>query len=227
MATRVRITQKNLKQPDQFISTTDLFLAYSSKHKNSLVGGVVAIVLLILAGFGYSYNQQVNTLRYETQYFEVHKVKRNKDLKLSEAISQMEALLNNFGEGPQKKRALLLLADAYYENGQFDKAINLYLEIDANTPQGNLVHQLARVGLAYSYEGNRDYAKAIEVYKSQTENGEGYPLFHVYLGLARSHELNNDLNGSLLVLREMKSKFPTHPEIDRVDKQIKLLSTKT
>jgi len=53
----------------------------------------------------------------------------------------------------------------------------------------------------------------------------GFPLFHVYLSLARCYELNKDDNGALLTLREMKTKFLGHAKIELVDFRLKKLET--
>jgi hypothetical protein len=49
----------------------------------------------------------------------------------------------------------------------------------------------------------------------------------VYLSLARCYELNNEQNGALLTLREMKEKFSGHSKQDIVDSRLKELEGQT
>ena len=84
--------------------------------------------------------------------------------------------------------------------------------------------QLARIGLAYSHEGKKDYKKAVEIYKSIVGNANGFPLFDMYIGLARCYELNKDKKNALTTLREVENKFQGHPQIDSVKRRIAKLS---
>ena len=51
MAKSVKIKRKELNQPDQFISTTDVVMAYCSKHKTGLISVVAVLILVVLSGF--------------------------------------------------------------------------------------------------------------------------------------------------------------------------------
>ncbi len=227
MATRVKFRHKDLKEPDQFISTTDIVVAYFSQHKKVLFSGVAAFVLVVLAAIGARYNAEVKSLRMESLYFEMEKIRNEKDLQSEKVTDKMEKLLTEFSEGQQKQRATLMLADEFYRTLKYDRAISLYQGLLGSTRPGQISHQLASTGMAYSLEGKKDYKQAIAAYKTIIENPSGYPLFHIYLSLARCYELNNDQNGALLTLREMKAKFLGHSKLSIVDARLKELEGQT
>jgi predicted negative regulator of RcsB-dependent stress response len=226
MAKRVKVTRKELlKEPDGFLSTSQKVSLYTSHHKKTLLIGAGVVVAVIALIGGYRYNQQVQNLRMETLYFKmvkIHDQKPGKDSKNSTA--ELEKLLGQFSEGPQQIRASLLVAEEYFQNDQFDKAIALYTDIEQRTGSHNLSSQLANVGLAYSYEGKKDYPKAIETYKSLVKQPDGFPLFDVYISLARCYELNKDNKNALLTLREIETKFQGHPQLQSVKARIARLS---
>jgi predicted negative regulator of RcsB-dependent stress response len=227
MATRVKIKRKDLKEPDQFISTTDVVVAYFSQHKKVLVSGIAAFVLIVLAAIGAQYNAKVKSLRMESLYFEMEKVRSAKDIQSAKVTDKMEKLLAKFSEGQQKQRATLMLADEFYRTREYDHAISLYLGLLGSARPDQISYQLANTGMAYSLEGKKDYKQAIAAYKTIIENPSGYPLFHIYLSLARCHELNDDQNGALLTLREMKAKFSGHSRVSIVDARLKELEGQT
>jgi lipopolysaccharide biosynthesis regulator YciM len=227
MATRVKLRHKDLKEPDQFISTTDIVVAYFSQHKKVLVAGIVAFVLIVFGVIGVRYNTEVKSLRMESLYFEMEKIRNEKDLQSEKVTDKMEKLLTEFSEGQQKQRATLMLADEFYRTLKYDRAISLYQGLLGSTRPGQISHQLASTGMAYSLEGKKDYKQAIAAYKTIIENPSGYPLFHIYLSLARCYELNNDQNGALLTLREMKAKFLGHSKLSIVDARLKELEGQT
>ncbi len=85
---------------------------------------------------------------------------------------------------------------------------------------------MAQAGRAYALEAQKNYPEAIEAYKSLIQNGHDYPLFDVYLSLARCYELADDYKNALLILREMENKFPGHAQMSQVERRIQRLSAR-
>ena len=77
------------------------------------------------------------------------------------------------------------------------------------------------MGLGYSLEAKKEYKMAIDVYKSIVNDNTNYPLFYIYLGMARCIFLKGDSQSAQLVLREMLNKFPGHSDIDKAQTLLK------
>ena len=222
MAKTAKIRRKDLIQPDQFISTTDILIAYCSKHKTALISIVISLIIVVFLGLWIKYNQNKKSLGMESLYFKVEQAKSAKDMNSKDKIKQIGLFLDEFSEGPQKQRALLVLADEYFNEASYDKAIEFYQNV-VNGSGSSLSQQLANMGIAYSLEGKNDYKNAINAYKTTIQYSNEYPLFDIYVGLARCYELNNEKNEALLTLREMQNKFPSHSKIDVIKSKIKAL----
>jgi len=226
MAKRVKVSRKEfLKGQDQFLTTSQKITAYISDHGPLMLTSTGIIIVLFALIAGYRYNQQMQDMRMENLYSQMVKIsKEASDKKPENSIGELQKLLDQFQEGPQKTRANLLLAEEYYQDGQYDKAIGIYTEILDQSGGKELSGQLARTGLAYSYEGKKDYKKAAEIYKTIVGSANGFPLFDMYIGLARCYELNKDNKNALTTLREVENKFQSHPQIDSVKRRIAKLS---
>ena len=222
MAKTAKIRRKDLIQPDQFISTTDILIAYCSKHKTGLISIVISLIIVVFLGLWIKYNQNKKSLGMESLYFKVEQAKSAKDMNSKDKIKQIGLFLDEFSEGPQKQRALLVLADEYFNEASYDKAIEFYQNV-VNGSGSSLSQQLANMGIAYSLEGKKDYKNAINAYKTTIQYSNEYPLFDIYVGLARCYELNNEKNEALLTLREMQNKYPSHSKIDVIKSRIKAL----
>ena len=222
MAKTAKIRRKDLIQPDQFISTTDILIAYCSKHKTKLISIVISLIVVVFSGLWIKYNQNKKSLGMELLYFKVEQAKSAKDMNSKDKIKQIGLFLDEFSEGPQKQRALLVLADEYFNEASYDKAIEFYQNV-VNGSGSSLSQQLANMGIAYSLEGKNDYKNAINAYKTTIQYSNEYPLFDIYVGLARCYELNNEKNEALLTLREMQNKYPSHSKIDVIKSKIKAL----
>ena len=222
MAKTAKVRRKDLIQPDQFISTTDILIAYCSKHKTKFISIAISLIVVVFSGLWIKYNHNKKNLGMESLYFEVEQAISAKESNSKDKIKQIGIILDEFSEGPQKQRALLLLADEYFNEASYDKAIDLYQNV-LNGSRSSLHHHFANMGIAYSLEGKKDYKNAINAYKATIQYSNEYPLFDIYVGLARCYELNKEKNEALLTLREMQNKFPSHSKIDVIKSKIKAL----
>ena len=220
MAKTARVRRKDIIQPDQFISTTDIIIAYCSKHKTKLITIAISLILVVFLGLWIEHNQNEKNLKMESLYFRLEQAKSVEGTNSDDKIKQMELLLDGFSKGPQKQRAFLILADEYFNEGSYDKAIEFYQNV-LNRSSSSFNQQLANIGIAYSLEGKKDYKNAISAYKTVIQYPSEYPLFDIYMGLARCYELNNEKNEALLILREMQNKFSSNPKIDNINSKIK------
>jgi predicted negative regulator of RcsB-dependent stress response len=226
MAKRVKVSRKEfLKGEDQFLTTSQKVTAYMSDHGPLMLTSAGIVILLFALFAGYRYNQQRQDMRMENLYFQMVKINKDKaENKTENVIGELQKLLVQFQEGPQKTRASLLLAEEYFKVEQYDKAIVIYSEISDRLNEKDLSGQLARMGLAYSHEGKKEYKKAAVIYKTILGNENGLPLFDVYMGLARCYELDKDKQNALTTLREMENKYQDHPQIESVKRRISKLS---
>ena len=104
MAKNIKIRRKELNQPDQFISTSDIVMAYCSKHKTGLISVATVLILVVLSGLWIRHNQQAESLRMESLYFKMKQAKTIEGANSSGIVNQMEVLLNEFSESPAKTK---------------------------------------------------------------------------------------------------------------------------
>ena len=129
MGKTARVRRKDIIQPDQFISTTDIIIAYCSKHRTKFITIAISLILVVFLGLWIKHNQNKKNLKMESLYFSLEQAKLTEGTNSDDKIKQMELLLDGFSRGPQKQRAFLVLADEYFNEGSYDKAIEFYQQI--------------------------------------------------------------------------------------------------
>ena len=218
-----KISRKELlKQPDHFLSSTDKAMLFFTNNRSTVIGAVLTIVVCGLSLVGYQNYQQSQTMKFEAMYFDMEEVIKIEEAKGNNPESQLVKILDQIVGKSHQNRASLLLADVYFQNGDFDKAKSTYQEI-RNNSQG-LNYQMANVGLAYTHESLGDYKKAIDLFKLTIDTNDNFPLFQVYWSLAQCYENNKDTSNALLILREMQIKYSGKAESEKIENQIKQLS---
>ena len=224
MAQDTKLRRKDLKEPDEFLLAGSDFLAFLIHNKNLLIGLLLAVAL-VGGGFLFVANQKKAEIsRLETLYFQMtQKVKDSKGEMGSSLITDLNSLLDQFKEGPQKSRAQLLLADVQFQAKNYDEAIDLFQSVAAQSQAGTLNSNMAHSGMAYSYENKKDYQSAIDHFKKVMDHPGEFPLFYTHLGLSRCYESASDSKNAILILREMETKFPKHVGLEKVKLALKRL----
>lgn len=218
-----KISRKELlKQPDQFLSSSDKAMLFFTNNRSTVIGSIVGIVVVGLSLLGYQNYQQSQTMKFEAMYFDMEEIVRVEEAKGNNPEGQLIQIRDKINDKSHRNRASLLLADVYFQNGNFDKAKSTYQEV--RNSSGGLSHQMANVGLAYTHEAMGEFKKAIDLYKLTIDTNDNFPLFQVYWSLARCHENNKDTSNALLILREMQIKFSGRTESEKIENQIKQLS---
>tara|TARA_B100000686_G_scaffold16119_1_gene15115 strand:+ start:717 stop:1391 length:675 start_codon:yes stop_codon:yes gene_type:complete len=224
MAKKIKITRKELlKEPDQFLSSTDKAMLFFRQNRSFVIGGAVGIMLFGLSFLGYKNYQKSQTMKFESLYFQMEKIAEESKEKGKKLQEQLAEIRDQIHEGQHRNRASLFLADIYFQYEDYDKANSIYQEV--RNKSSGLNHEMATVNLAYTYEAMGDLKKAIDLYKLVINSNSNFPLFQVYWSLARCHENNNDISNALLILREMQIKFSGRAELKNIDSRIKELST--
>jgi tetratricopeptide (TPR) repeat protein len=218
-----KISRKDLlKQPDQFLSSTDKAMLFFTNNRSTVIGTILAIVVFGLSLLGYQNYQQSQTMKFESMYFNMEEVIKIEEAKGSNPESRLVKIRDQISGKSHRNRASLLLADVYFQNGDFNKAKSTYQDIRNNSQDLN--YQMANVGLAYTHEALGDYKRAINFFKLAIDTNDNFPLFQVYWSLARCYKDNKDISNALLILREMQIKYSGKVESGKIENQIKQLS---
>jgi tetratricopeptide (TPR) repeat protein len=224
MAKKNKITRKELlKEPDQFLSSTDKAMLFFKQNRSSVIGVVVGVIFLGLSFLGYQNYEKSQTMKFESLYFKMEQIAKNSNEKGNKLQEELIKIRDQIDGGPHRNRASLFIADIYFQSEDFDKAKSIYEEVRSKS--SGLNHEMAAVNLAYTYEAMGNLKKAIELYKLTINSNSNFPLFQVYWSLARCHANNKDTSSALLILREMQIKFSGSAELKNIDSRIQELST--
>ncbi len=196
MASAKKIIKKKLKEPDEFVTLTERGYLYIQQHLKPIAGVGIIVLIFILAFFLYQRWEKGNE---EDAFRMLNAAMENYQMVNSpyrEASGQeYKPILEKFNEVATKfprtlpgKLALLYQGNIDLRVGDFDQAIHAYESFLQKGRKEALYRSFAMEGLGYSYEGKKNYEKAINAYRSEIELGENFQLANAYLGLGRCYE---------------------------------------
>ncbi len=182
MATRHKITRKELKQPDEFQSVFETAALFFELHMTEVLLGVAALVVIVAVGLGVYYHE-VNRGREAAARFE----QALSDLQSGKYDVAEKELSSLAAEEPHRavgRLANLFLATAYLGQKQPAKARDMLVRYLSDDAAASAFHGAALDDLAVAYEELGDYKQAENAYR-QASDLEGPEQARAQLGMAR------------------------------------------
>jgi tetratricopeptide (TPR) repeat protein len=103
-------------------------------------------------------------------------------------LEKFNEITSRFSRTSSGKISLLYKGNILLHLGEFDEAIKSYQAFLNKGGKEKLYRLFAWEGLGYSYEGKRDYEKAIQAYRKITEEGENIELSNAFLSMGHCYE---------------------------------------
>lgn len=195
--TRTRkIIKKKLKEPDEFITLTERAYLFLSGHAKSVGAGAIIVLLLFLAFFlfqrwekkkeGNAY--QMFTLAVETYQAASTPYREGSLQDYKNLLEKFDQVITTFPGTSWGKLSILFKGNVHLRLGEFEEAIKAYDAFLQKAGKEKLYRIFAVEGLGYSYEGKKDYERALSAYQKIVELGGSFQLADAYLGMGRCYE---------------------------------------
>lgn len=217
MVKRKRITKKQLKEPDEFITLTERAFIFIREHSRKVAGGGILLLVLILAFIVFQMWDKkkeeeaarefgVATGLYERGVAQAREgsIQGDKDV-----LAKFDEIITKFPRTSSGRFSLLYKGNVYLRKGEFDEAIKAYAAFLDKSGKERLYRYFAWEGLGHAYEGKKDYAKALEAYQKIVEVGEGYQLAEANLNIGYCYE---KLGKSKEALESFKAFLSSNPK---------------
>ncbi len=195
--TRTRkIVKKKLKEPDEFITFTERTYLFLTRHSKPVVAGVIIVLVLVSAIFFYQRwekKKEGNAYQLLTVAAETYKATSTPYREASpeqyrNVLEKFDEVISKFPGTSAGKLSILFKGNLHLRLGEFEEAIKSYGAFLQKAGKEKLYRIFALEGLGYSYEGKKDYEKALSAYQKIGEMGETFESANAYLGMGRCYE---------------------------------------
>ena len=191
-----KIIKKKLKEPDEFITLSEKTYLFITHHSKPIaVGGMIVLILLLTFFFFQRWEKKNEGNGYQlyslaTEAYQIVSA-AYRDGSLQEyknVLEKFNEVITKFPRTSSGKLAILYKGNIHLRLGEFDEAIKAYENFLQKVGKGKLYRSFAMEGLGYSYEGKKDYEKAMNAYQKVVDVGESFQLANAYLGMGRCYE---------------------------------------
>jgi tetratricopeptide (TPR) repeat protein len=103
-------------------------------------------------------------------------------------LEKFDEVIEEFPRTSSGKLSFLYKGNIHLGLDEYDEAIKAYQTFLQNAGKEKLYRLFALEGLGYSYEGKKDFGKALDFYQKILEMEGGSQFAHVYLSVGRCYE---------------------------------------
>ncbi len=206
-----------LKEPDEFLTLSARFFAWTQTNRRKLQNaGIVVGILIALYMAGYFYYQYTNKKAQNT-YNEAYSILaeaigvETEQKKLQESEKLFRKVIESYSISKACRLAFPQAAYISFEQGKYDQAISLYQEFLKKISDAPHYQILTEIALAACFEQKGDL-KAAEKILIPLSEGANHPFKEfAILALARVFRMDNQKQKSEELLRNFIEEFPQSP----------------
>jgi predicted negative regulator of RcsB-dependent stress response len=204
-----RLTQKDIKQPDQFISFSIQAVEWAKAHTTYILYGTLGVVVVIGLVIGWSIWQTQRRHTAEVLLYEAVRLLKNNENSASEqAQEQLQRITRDYGATPAAALAAWHLGHLYLQRGDYAAALAAYEQAQHWSPAGHslLVPPLITLNIAYAQEGIGNYEKAIASFEAVVQSAADWLHGEAFLGIGRCYEKTGATAKALATYEQALSK---------------------
>lgn len=228
MAKKIKITRKQIKQPDDFLSWSENawnWIEDNTWQVTGIVLGVIVVFLLIQGGIYWAKGQgdsprlalsaAMNTL-YEPVVPEDESLVpgmargfRSEREKQEVIANLFESIITDHPDTVEARLSVIYAARSYEKLEEYDKSIDYYNKF-AESELSTMVPDLKEsslLGVARSYYSQGQFSKSLEYLNKIIESKSAFRLDAMILG-ARCHFKMNEEEKANEILGKLNSEFP-------------------
>jgi tetratricopeptide (TPR) repeat protein len=208
---RTRLTRKDLKAPDEFITLTGRSLSFASQHLRTIaliLGGVVACIIVVWGLLAYVRGIERDAFASLWQVERQLRSASDADAVPPASVERLQQIAHQFGAGEARVYAWLYLGHVRYRQGDYAAAVSAYQQAMAQVRPTNLLWSLASLGTAYTLEASGDFRQAQDAYQRVIDAKPAGFVMEAYLGKGRVAEQSHDVATAIAAYSAVIEQFP-------------------
>ena len=186
-----RLSRKEIRQPDQFVSLSVQTASWIKAHISFLVYGVVAMVAVATLLTGWLAWRGHREQQAATALYEATKLIDTRSANRTQAVEQLQKLVNDYDSTDAAALAYWHLGHLYFEAQDYPAALKAYRQTQqrlSKTAQSLLV-ALVTLDIAYAQEASGNCEPdAIASFEAVLHLPAHWLRGEAYLGIGRCHE---------------------------------------
>jgi tetratricopeptide (TPR) repeat protein len=212
---RARLTRKDLKTPDEFLTLTGQFLSFASQHLRTMalaVGIIVVVVIVVWGALAYMRGIQQDAFTSLAQIETQFRAAGEATPLPPGLLERLRTITQRVGAGEARDYAWLYLGHVHYRQQEYSAAVTAYQRALAQANPHKLLWPLAALGVAYASEAASNLEEAQVAYQRVIDAKSMGFVLEAYLGKGRAAEGRNQVHEAIAAYSAVIEHFPARAE---------------
>ena len=210
MSSERRKLSKSELREDEFLEWIMQAVEYVKERANLFGGGIVAVIVVIVAINYFIESQEANRLKAAALLGDVLMVEQGGEP--TEAIRLAEELVSSYAGTPAAAQGVVLLANLHYAQGRYAEALGYYQSYLDNYEPLDVLAYAAQSGLGACLEAEGQLLAAAQHYEAYAAQQAGtIREAMARMEAARIYGLAGDSNKQQALLEEVSRTFAQYP----------------
>jgi tetratricopeptide (TPR) repeat protein len=218
-----KISKREIKE-DKLVTTYFEATSWYEKNKKTVSTVFTGLVVLVVAAIIIRNNIASSNEKATSEFAKVMKYYDDGNYEAAingvpqENVRGLQAVVNDYGSSKSGNFAKFYLANAYFSIGKYDKALDLYLDVNLNE---ELLQSSALAGAGACYEAKGNNANAATYYEKAAMIGKGNTQAAEHLQHAATNfAAAGNKSKAIELLKKIKKDYPTSPLAREIDRYI-------
>lgn len=218
-----KITKREIRE-DKLVSTYFEATSWYEENKklvSSILTGLVVVIIAVVVVRNniVSNNEKATTeLAKVLKYYDQGNYEAAINGVPQENIRGLQAVVDEYGSTHSGEFAKFYLANSYFAQNNYDKALAYYLDVSVNN---DLVQSSAYAGAAACYEAKGDHTQAASYFQKAAQTGkENIQAADQLHRAAMNYAAAGDKQKAVELLNKVKKDYPTSSIAREVDRYI-------
>ena len=224
---------KEVEQTQPLALFTAKVTEYVKENLNQ-IASIASVILIIAAGIFY---WQYTSLKAEKDSFSGFsralitmsqdvKTEAEREVLSQQALEMFKSVVEKYPKTKTGAASLYYSGNCSLTLNNYDEAIDYYNKFLGKSDKSFVyLRALAYEGLGYAYEGKGEFAKAIEWFEKQKNEGKGVDISVALLNIARCQELSGDNAAACKSYTDFENEYSSSSFIETAQMKINDLCT--
>lgn len=194
-----RLTRKDIRDPDQFISSSVRLVHWLGTYTKYVVYGILGVVVLIGIVMAWSSWQRRREQQASVHFYETKKLlnlsgRPNESSERLRAREQLENLVQEYSNTTIATMAYWYLGQLAFETRDYTKALTAYQQAQRKlaSRKNSAMFAAVALGVAYTQEASGICQEAIANFDTVLQSSAHWLHSEAYLGLGRCYKLTQE-----------------------------------
>ena len=214
MAKKQKISRKQLlREPDEFITFSSKMLDLFKEHEKQVYIGIIVFFSLVILIAGLRWNSAKKEKKAFMQYDKaqlllVQARQSGQNQGIDKVVQDLKNIEEKYSGTSAARLAGLTLGHVTYEKGDFKAAIPIYKDALKSFTDDPLARSMIKSGLAYCYEGSKEYKEAIKYFSEIIDDPKGVYKEDASYAIGRVYAEMGQMEKSKAAYKEFAKNFP-------------------